>query len=52
VSATLTAFTVTVCATLTLDGAVYSPAVEIVPTNGLIDHVTPVFAVPLTVAAN
>ena len=52
VSATLVAATVTVCCELMLDGAVYSPADEIVPTLGLIDQVTAVLLVPVIVAVN
>jgi uncharacterized membrane protein len=52
VSATLVAVTVTVCGLPSVAGAVYRPPLEIVPTAGLIDHVTPAFAVPPTVAVN
>jgi hypothetical protein len=51
-SATLRAVTVTVCDAGILDGAVYRPAEEIVPTDGLIDQVTAVLLVPKTVAVN
>jgi hypothetical protein len=51
VSAALVAFTVTVCAAA-LDGAVYSPVFVIVPTAGVIDHVTAVFEEFTTVAVN
>jgi hypothetical protein len=51
-SATLWAVTVTVCDARTLDGAVYRPAEEIVPTGGLIDQVTAVLLAPKTVAVN
>ena len=51
-SATLVAITVTACALEMLEGAVYNPADEIVPTAGLNDHVTAVFVVPVTVAEN
>src|ERR1039457_5627876 len=51
-SATLWAVTVTVCDVRILDGAVYRPAEEIVPTDGLIDQVTAVVLVPKTVAVN
>jgi hypothetical protein len=51
-SATLWAVTATVCDVRILDGAVYRPVEEIVPTNGLIDQVTAVFLVPKTVAVN
>ena len=51
-SATLWAVTVTVCDVRILDGAVYRPAEEIVPTDGLIDQVTAVLLVPKTVAVN
>jgi hypothetical protein len=50
--ATLAAVTVTVCAVATLDGAVYRPVEEIVPTDGLIDQVTPVLLAPETVAVS
>ena len=52
VSAELVAFTVTVCATVVVAGAVYRPLVEMLPTDGLIDHVTAVFVDPATVAVN
>jgi hypothetical protein len=51
-SAALWAVTVTVCDVRILDGAVYRPAEEIVPTDGLIDQVTAVLLVPKTVAVN
>src|ERR1017187_2917768 len=51
-SAALRAVAVTVCAVIILDGAVYRPAEEIVPTGGLIDQVTAVLLVPKTVAVN
>jgi hypothetical protein len=51
-SPTLRAITVTVCDVRILDGAVYRPAEEIVPTDGLIDQVTAVLLVPKTAAAN
>ena len=51
-SATLVAVTVTVCDVRILDGAVYRPAEEIVPTDGLIDQVTEVLLAPKTVAVN
>jgi hypothetical protein len=50
--AALFAVTVTVSGAETLDGAVYKPAEEIVPTDGLIDHVTEVLLVPKTVGVN
>jgi hypothetical protein len=49
-SATLVAFTVTVCALLIEAGAVYRPATLRPPTAGLSDHVTAVFPVLVTVA--
>jgi hypothetical protein len=52
VSATLVAVTVTVCCELILEGAVYNPVDEIVPTLGLMDHVTAVLLVSVTVAVN
>jgi hypothetical protein len=51
-SATLCAVTVTVCDVRILDGAVYRPVEEIVPTDGLIDQVTAVLLVAKTVAVN
>ncbi len=51
-SATLWAVTLTVCELRIVDGAVYRPVEEIVPTNGLIDQVTDVLVVPATVAVN
>src|ERR1019366_4384286 len=50
-SATLWAVTVTACDVRILDGAVYRPAEEIIPTDGLIDQVTAVLLAPKTVAA-
>ena len=50
--ATLVALIVTVWVALTLDGAVYRPLVESVPTLGLIVQVTLVLLVPVTDAAN
>jgi hypothetical protein len=50
--ATLWAVTVTFWAARMLDGAVYRPAEEIVPTDGLIDQVTAVLLVPKTAAVN
>jgi hypothetical protein len=52
VSATLAAVTVTVCGLVSVAGAEYRPAFEIVPTAGLTDHVTAVFVVPVTAAVN
>jgi len=52
VSATLVAVTVTVCGLRSAAGAVYRPPLEIVPTAGLTDHVTPLLVVPITVAVN
>ena len=51
-SVTLWAVRVIVCDVRILDGAVYKPAEEIVPTDGLIDQVTAVLLVPKTVAVN
>jgi hypothetical protein len=51
-SAAVWAVTVTVCDVRILDGAVYRPAEEIVPTDGLIDQVIAVLLVPKTVAVN
>jgi len=50
-SALLVAMTVTVCAELTVAGAVYRPPL-IVPTLGDSDQVTAVFVLPLTVVEN
>jgi hypothetical protein len=52
VSATLVAVTVTRVTAARNPGAVYSPAWSIVPTTGLIAHVTAVFERLLTVAVN
>src|ERR1019366_3909418 len=51
-SATLRAVTVTVCDVRILDGAVYRPAEEIIPTGGLSDQVTAVLLVPKTLVVN
>src|ERR1035437_4058940 len=51
-SATLWPVTVTVCEVRIPDGAVYRPAGEIVPTDGLINQVTAVLLAPKTVAVN
>ena len=51
-SATLVAVTVTDWELVMLAGAVYSPVTEMLPTLGLIDQVTAVFVVPVTVAVN
>lgn len=51
-SSTLVAATTTVCADSMVAGAVYSPVPEMVPTVGLMDHVTDVLEVPLMVAVN
>jgi hypothetical protein len=51
-SATLRAVTVTVCDVGILDGAVYRPAEEIVPTDGLMDQAAAALLVPKTVAVN
>jgi hypothetical protein len=50
--ATLAAFTVTVWDVVMLDGAVYRPEVEIVPTGGLIDQVIAALPLPAAVAVN
>src|SRR5450759_3428326 len=52
VSAALVAFTVTLCSAVTEFGAAYNPLVEIVPTAGFTDQVTPLLDEPLTVAVN
>ena len=52
VSAALVAIMVTVCGLLSVAGAEYRPLLEIVPTAGLTDHVTAVFAVPVTATVN
>ena len=51
-SATLWAVTVTVCDVGRVEGAVYRPAEESVPTDGVIDQVTAVLLVPKTVGVN
>lgn len=51
-SATLAAFTVTVCWAATLAGAVYNPVLEIAPVFGFTDHVTALLEVFVTVAEN
>jgi hypothetical protein len=51
-SAALVAVTVIVCDELMLDGAVYKPAAEILPTFGFSNHVTDVLGSPVTVAVN
>ena len=50
-SATLVAVTVTDCAVSITEGAVYDPFDKL-PTEGLMDQVTEVFALPVTVAEN
>jgi hypothetical protein len=52
VSAAEVALTCTGCCELIELGAVYRPEAESVPMLGLIDQVTAVFEVPLTVAVN
>jgi hypothetical protein len=49
-SATLVAFTVTAWELVIEAGAVYRPAPVMLPTTGLIDHVTAVLLVLVTVA--
>ena len=49
-SAALVVFTVTVWELVIEAGAVYRPAALILPTAGLIDQVTAVLHVPVTVA--
>jgi hypothetical protein len=49
-SATLVAVTVTVWELAIEAGAVYTPAAVMLPTTGLIDHVTAVLLVLVTVA--
>jgi hypothetical protein len=51
-SATLVALTVTVCVEIMEEGAVYKPLEEMLPTVGLIDQVTAVLDVSITVALN
>ena len=51
-SAALVTVTITICCNVTDAGATYSPLVETLPTDGLIDHVTPVLLEPATVAVN
>lgn len=50
-SAVLVAVMVTFCELVITEGAVYNPFDKL-PTEGDIDQVTPVFVVPVTVAAN
>ena len=50
-SATLVAVMVMVCRALMAEGAVYNPFDKL-PTDGVMDHVTDVFALPVTVAVN
>jgi hypothetical protein len=49
-SAALVALTVTVSELVIEAGAVYRPAALMLPTTGLIDHVTAVLLVPVTAA--
>ena len=51
-SAVLVAVTTSICGDVTEAGAVYTPAIEMLPTAGLMDQVTPVFNVPETSAVN
>ena len=50
-SATLVAVMVTDCAVLITEGAVYNP-LDKLPSEGVMDQVTEVFALPVTVAVN
>ncbi len=50
-SATLVAVMVTTWRALITEGAVYEPF-DRVPTEGVMDHVTEVFALPVTIAVN
>jgi hypothetical protein len=50
-SATLVAVMVTDCAELITEGAVYNPFDKL-PSEGVMDQVTEVFALPVTVAVN
>ena len=52
VSATLVAVTVTLADATIGDGAVYKPVLPMVPTCGLIDQVTAVLVLLVTVAVN
>ena len=49
-STTLAAVMVRVCGVVMAEGAAYDPFDDRVPTDGVIDQVTPVFVVPITVA--
>jgi hypothetical protein len=49
---TLCAVTVTVCELRILAGAVYRPAEEMAPAEGLMDQVTAVLPLPNTIAVN
>jgi hypothetical protein len=51
-SAALVAVTVTLCAVKMVAGAIYKPFAVITPTDGFSAHVTPLFDVPETLAAN
>lgn len=51
-SPTLVAITKTVCPPVIDAGAVYNPEALTDPTDGLIDHVTEVLPIPVTVAVN
>ena len=51
-SATLVAVTVTVSPEVTVEGAVYSPLLDSVPSEGFLLQTTEVFALPVTVAEN
>jgi hypothetical protein len=49
---TLRAVTTTFCGVETEPGALYMPVLSMVPMEGLTDHVTALFAAPVTVAVN
>ena len=51
-SSTLVAVMVTVWLLAILEGAVYKPLADKVPTDGFIDQVTAVLVAPVTVATN
>ena len=51
-SAAHVAVSSTVCKAETIDGATYRPLLEMLPTCGEIDQLTPVFELPLTSTVN
>jgi hypothetical protein len=51
-SAALWVVTLTVCAVLIADGAMYNPVEEIAPVGGSVDQMTAVLLLPKTAAVN